>query len=192
MKVQNKETKQIVEATKNEDGSYKVGDKTYGKEDMSKLFTPIKESRPKEDDVQSNTEQHEPTIGGDNIPALFEALAKCQGQMELATKDVEGYGYSYSNLAQIIKLAKEPLSSNGLALTQFPSTYIVDNVTVVRVTSILTHKDGGYIKGSFDCIVTANKKQAFIMSVATIVSYMSRYMRNNILGIASEDDEKKL
>ena len=189
MLVRSKEDNKEYQAVKNTDGTYTVQGNTLSREDMSKLYVPIAE---KKKEVEVELEALEPTIDGVNIPALFEALSKCQGEIELAVKDKEGYGYSYSNLAQIIKLAKEPLLNNGLALTQFPSTYVKGGKTFVRVTSILAHKDGGYIKGNFDCVVTENKKQAFIMSVATIVSYMSRYMRNNILGIASEDDEKKL
>lgn len=187
LKVKNINTNAVCEAVKNEDGSYTVENKTLSREDMAKSYRAVKEEV-KKDESKINIDAPLVEIKGDNIPALFNAIAVASGEMKNLNKGKEAFNYKYITLGQVIDMTRQPLSDNGLSIMNFPSTYIVDNQVVARVTLIVAHKEGGYITSVFDVPVEENKKQAFVQSVATIQSYCVRYHRVNLLGIAGEDD----
>jgi hypothetical protein len=192
MNVKHIDSGKIYTAVKIGDNTYKIAGKEISKEDFEKKFEVVAE-QPKPKEVSSsskivNTIALEPEIGGDNIQSLFEALSKCQGQMEVGKKNTEGYGYSYMDMSQVIELSKKPLMNNGLSVLQFPSSYVSNDMLFVRVTTIVTHKDGGYVKCSFDTPVKESKKQALIQTIGSALSYQSRYSRNNILGISADKD----
>ena len=187
MRVRIKATGVATEAEKQTDGSYIVDGVSYTREKMSELFEPIKEA--KKETVKMNIPAPKVEIhGGDKIPSLFEAVAKASGQMTNLNKGKEAFNYKYITLGQVIDMTRKPLDDNGLAVMNFPSTYIVDDQLIARVEVIVSHKDGAYISSVFDVPVSENKKQALVQSVATVHSYCVRYHRVNLLGIAGEDD----
>ena len=187
MRVRIKATGVATEAEKQTDGSYIVDGVSYTREKMSELFEPIKEV--KKEGVKMSIPAPKVEIhGGDKIPSLFEAVAKASGQMTNLNKGKEAFNYKYITLGQVIDMTRKPLDDNGLAVMNFPSTYIVDDQLIARVEVIVSHKDGAYISSVFDVPVSENKKQALVQSVATVHSYCVRYHRVNLLGIAGEDD----
>ena len=187
MKVRSKEDNREYEATKKDDGSYSVQGVVYTREEMADKFVPIKEV--KKETLKMNIPAPKVEIhGADKIPALFEAIAKASGQMTNLNKGKEAFNYKYITLGQVIDMTRKPLDNNGLAIMNFPSTYIVDDQLIARVEVIVSHKDGAHISSVFDVPVSENKKQALVQSVATIHSYCVRYHRVNLLGIAGEDD----
>ena len=175
---------------KNDDMLYPIEDKFFSAEEMKTQFEIIKKPVVKKQEVTDTIGMtpQEPVISGENIPALFEALSKAQGVMATGKKNVDGYGYQYMDMSQVIDISKKPLSTNGLAVVQFPSTYMHGKTLVTRVTTIITHKAGGSISSNFDSPTKETSKQALIQTIGTLVSYMSRYSRNNILGISADKD----
>ena len=186
MRVRIKATGVATEAEKQTDGSYIVDGVSYTREKMSELFEPIKEA--KKEVVKMSIPAPKVEIHGREIPSLFEAIAKASGQMTNLNKGKEAFNYKYITLGQVIDMTRKPLDDNGLAVMNFPSTYIVDDQLIARVEVIVSHKEGAYISSVFDVPVSENKKQALVQSVATVHSYCVRYHRVNLLGIAGEDD----
>ena len=187
MRVRSKDDNREYEATKKDDSSYSVQGVVYTREEMAEKFIPIKEA--KKEVVKMSIPAPKVEIhGGDKIPSLFEAVAKASGQMTNLNKGKEAFNYKYITLGQVIDMTRKPLDDNGLAVMNFPSTYIVDDQLIARVEVIVSHKDGAYISSVFDVPVSENKKQALVQSVATVHSYCVRYHRVNLLGIAGEDD----
>ena len=186
MELINIKTNAKVVAVKNENGSYLIEGKTIEAKDMAELY-----KRPtvaKTNNVKVNIPAPTVKIVGDNVSALFEAMAKASGAMINLNKGKEAFNYKYITLGQVIDMTRKPLADNGLSVMNFPSTYIVEDQVIARVELIVSHKDGAYISSVFDVPVKENKKQAFVQSVATIQSYCVRYHRVNLLGIAGEDD----
>jgi len=189
MKVTEIKTGTEYEAIKEADGSYTVGGQKFTKDEMGAKYRPVKaKAEAKAEEVMVNIKPSTICIKGVNVPALFEAIAKVSGEMKNLNKGKEAFNYKYITLGQVIDMTRKPLADNGLAVMNFPSTYVMNNQVFSRVELIVSHKEGAYISSVFDVPVNENRKQAFVQSVATIQSYCVRYHRVNLLGIAGEDD----
>lgn len=117
--------------------------------------------------------------------ALAAALAKAQGEFPPIPRDKEvtvtiktggSYKFKYAPLDSILNAVREPLVTNGLALTQ-----LLDAGDLVTV---LLHKDGGSLTGRLP-IPSVDGVQAF----GSAITYLRRYSIQAILGIAAEEDD---
>ena len=129
-------------------------------------------------------EQHHPTSGmSATIGKLAEALAKAQAQMRHASKDSTNphFRSSYADLASVLDAAREPLTANGLSISQLPS-HSADGV-VVR--TILMHTSGEYLWSELAIPVRKNDAQG----VGSAITYARRYSLSAIAGIGSDDDD---
>jgi len=133
----------------------------------------------------------------DATPNLNAALAKAQGQMDLAvmgaTAQVGGgtdkdtgqkravRSYMYANLASAIDSSREALAANGLAVMQEVET----NETSVTVATILLHSSGEQRTQRMTLPVTARTAQAF----GSAITYARRYAFCALLNIAGEADD---
>lgn len=120
----------------------------------------------------------------DKINALAEALAKAQGEMKNAAKSSDNpyFKSKYADLAEVLNVAREPLSKNGLSIMQ--ANEGVAN-GYMSVTTLLMHSSGQYIKstGSFP----VGKQDA--QGNGSALTYARRYSLAAMLGIAQEDDD---
>lgn len=128
----------------------------------------------------------------DDLSLLFTALAKAQGEFEDVTKTKtariqsrrEGgaqYAYEYETLADVIRSTKKALSDNGLAVMQFP---FVGSQTVTLRT-MLAHASGQWVSNDMFVAIDSTQPQA----VASGITYLQRYARKAILGIAADDED---
>lgn len=111
------------------------------------------------------------------------SLSKAQGKMETAKKDTANpfFKSTYADLASVWSAVREPLSDNGLAVMQFPSS----EGTTVKVTTILSHASGEWLAS--DLKVEAKDKGA--QSVGSAITYARRYSLMAVCGIAPDDDD---
>jgi hypothetical protein len=123
------------------------------------------------------------------IAELFTALAKAQGQFQMADRAGEneafkrgGKASTYATLASALEATKEGRSANGLALVQIPSNGAGNNISV---TTILGHSSGQWLESTFS--VAPLKFDA--QGAGSVVTYLRRYAAMAILGIAPEDDD---
>jgi hypothetical protein len=113
---------------------------------------------------------------------LMTALAKAQGEIEGAKKDSQNphFKSSYADLASVWSAIREPLSKNGLAITQWPR--VVSGA--VEVETILAHGEQ-FIS---DVLwMPCAKMDAHGIGSAT--TYARRYALMAIAGVAPEDDD---
>ncbi len=117
--------------------------------------------------------------------AFYAAMAKAQGKIEGATKDKTNPGFKskYADLSAVWDACREPLSSNGLAVLQFPD-YDPESKCVLLET-ILTHSDG--FDKSFRIAVPVSKIDA--QGIGSAITYARRYALMAAVGIAPEDDD---
>jgi len=117
--------------------------------------------------------------------AFNKALAAAQGQIKNAIKDVENdfFNKKYADLGAVWDACREPVSSNGLAVLQFPDYDTGSGV--VTVETIITHADG--YERSFQTRVPVGKKDA--QGVGSAITYARRYALMAAVGIAPEDDD---
>ena len=119
--------------------------------------------------------------------ALFAALINFVAE----TKDIHAdsvnpfHGSKYASLSAHLEVLKPLAAKHGLAIIQMPT----GTEGTVGVTTLVIHKDGGYIKS--DAEIPAEKgisgQQAGIL-----YSYIRRYSLASIAGCATDDDDAEL
>jgi hypothetical protein len=115
--------------------------------------------------------------------AIAAALAKAQGCMSNASKDRTNphFGQDYATLASVLDACREPLSSNGIAVTQMPAT-CKDGVTV---TTILLHTSGEWLQSTLTLPVAQRSAQG----IGGAITYARRYALSAMVGITQADDD---
>jgi ERF superfamily protein len=116
----------------------------------------------------------------ESIGNLATALAVAQGKFHNAAKSARAHHGNYADLAAIMDAIREPLSENGLAITQLVST----DDAGISVTTILMHKSGEWIAST----LTMKPTQAGPQNVGIVISYARRYAVSAMVALASEED----
>jgi hypothetical protein len=119
-----------------------------------------------------------------SIAKLTEALAKAQGAIKGAVKDVDNpfFKSKYADLASCWEACREPLSKNGLAVIQ--TTSLAPGGGVLLRT-ILSHSSGEWIDSWYPVVPIKNDPQGF----GSALTYARRYCLSAMVGIAPEDDD---
>ena len=188
MRVKNRQTEAVVEATKISDTTYRVEGKEVSKEDMAKLYVPVKEvSKPKQSQ-ELQVVDSESDMGGD-IGALAGALAKCQGEFTGVKKGTSGHGYDYADLEAVIASSSPITSKNGIAVSQLNTSKLVGDILLVGVKTILMHSKGGYIMSSIYVPAVKTKMNSLVQMSGLNISYLRRYGLQSALGLATTDSD---
>lgn len=122
----------------------------------------------------------------ESINELAAALAKAQGATAAATKDGTNphHRYKYATLGAIWESCREPLSSNGLAVTQG----IKQEAQAVIVETLLMHASGQWVSSSLSIPCKASEAQA----IGASITYARKYALAAMVGVAPEDEESAL
>lgn len=121
----------------------------------------------------------------ENTNELFTALAKAQGEMSAASKDCKGYNYKYADLASVWGACREPLSKNGLSVTQIET----QNETGDVLITILGHSSGQWIRSIMPIRIKAGGKVNELQEMGSVLTYLRRYALSAIVGIAPAEDD---
>jgi hypothetical protein len=124
------------------------------------------------------------------IADLFGALAKAQASYDTLEKtktaQVESrrtgakFSYTYATLADTIG-ATRALHENGIAVLQIPTF----NGETVSVTTLVGHASGQWIEST----ISAAPVEITVQSIGSTITFLRRYSRQAISGIAPEDDD---
>lgn len=123
-------------------------------------------------------------LQSESIKELSTALAKAQGALKPAVKDSLNphFKSKYADLASVWEACREPLSSNGIAIVQFPASF--ENNVMTLITRI-THSSGEWLQQTMTCPVTKPDAQG----IGSALSYMRRYVLSAVVGIYQDDDD---
>lgn len=112
------------------------------------------------------------------ILELAKALNTFQAKAKIVKKDGDNpfFKSKYATLEHIIETNKALLGECGLALSQFPHG---EN----ELTSILMHNSGEWIQDT----VKMTPKDGTPQALGSAITYMRRYSRTAILGIATDE-----
>lgn len=136
---------------------------------------------------------------------LFAALAKAQGQMDLAKRDKFNpfHKSKYADLASCWAAVRTPLAENGLAVIQIPLRgrgYKVHSfgfdkdkkpyenqmqAMTIRIKTLLTHSSGQFVSSVIEMRPAKTDPQTYGLTM----SYARRYALQGMVGIASEEDD---
>lgn len=116
-------------------------------------------------------------------PALFAALATAQGEIENASKNAANphFRSKYADLAEVLNTIRPVFAKNGLSLIQSTGY----DGSLVHVTSILAHAEGGYLTTTASCAPAKSDAQG----IGSATTYLRRYSAAAVAGIAQEDDD---
>lgn len=134
----------------------------------------------------------------ETISELAKALNAFQAVVAGAKKDSKNpfYHSKYADLASIWKTIREPLTANGLSVTQLP-VYNSDPNTI-SIETVLMHNSGEWISGviTLNLVIQKKDKDGDVMqikndpqSAGSAITYARRYGLSAILGIHQEDDD---
>lgn len=121
----------------------------------------------------------------EQINELAKSLVKIQSEIDHATKDKKGYGYSYADLAQIIDIIKEKASKHGVCIMQ----HIGETTKKVTLDTVITHESGQWMSSRSSVPVAQSKSMNATQAHGSGVTYLRRYALASIFLIASEDDD---
>lgn len=120
----------------------------------------------------------------ETIAALAEALAKAQGAITNAKKDVSNtfFKSKYADLPAIMDAARPHLSANGLSVMQTTEISADGNVTLVTQ---LSHSSGQWVRGFYPIKPVKQDPQG----MGSAITYARRYTYSAIAGVASSEDD---
>ena len=123
----------------------------------------------------------------ESINELATALSKAQAAIKGAVEDSTNphFRSKYASLQSYIDAAREPLSKNGLAITQLLTDIHCENMNLVTIETVLMHSSGQWISSTFSVPVSKADAQGF----GSAVTYARRYSFAAIVGIAPVDDD---
>lgn len=122
-------------------------------------------------------------IQSEQVNELFLALSKAQGEMMPAIKDSKNpfFKSNFADLKSVWSACREPLSKNGLCVSQ---SIMVEAGVNVLVT-VLGHKSGQWIKSVAPIIVVKLDAQSF----GSAITYQRRYALSALVGIYTDEDD---
>lgn len=120
----------------------------------------------------------------EQINELAGALAKAQGEYTPALKDSANpyFKSKYANLCSIVKACQEPLSKNGLSISQATNK---DESSTWVLTTTLMHSSGQWLKSQTPIITIKNDIQSF----GSASTYARRYAWASIAGVTTDEDD---
>ena len=190
MKVKNKQTGAVVEATKINDTTYSVEGKEVAKTDMANLYEIVKtvkpKAKPKEEDLTIVSGETE--MGGD-IGALAGALSKCQGEFEAVEKGAKAYNYNYADIQAVLGASMPITSKHGISISQMNISKVAGEHLLVGVKTILMHESGGYITSEIFVPAVKSKSNTLVQMAGVNITYLRRYGIQSALGLATTDND---
>ena len=116
------------------------------------------------------------------MKSLFKALSAFQKECPVIHKGTQGYGYSYADLPEILRVINPLLAKHGLGFSQ--------PICGTKVKTILFHCETGEILESETDIpqgVSLAKMNDFQV-LGSAITYIRRYALSSILGIITDKD----
>jgi len=128
----------------------------------------------------------------ETIGKLALALSKAQSIMDFAEKSAQNphLRNKYADLTSVWVACREPLATNGLAVSQLPTSRIDDNgMPIIGLTCILMHESGEWVSTYMESPAVGNKGVNDLQAAGSVITYMRRYTLSAIVGVATGDDD---
>lgn len=120
----------------------------------------------------------------ESIASLAAAFAKAQATIEGAVKGKVNPAFrsKYADLASVWDACREQLSTNGLAVMQFPGEVVDGRMTL---TTQLTHESGEWMRSTMSVPLAKADPQG----AGSALTYARRYALAAVVGVCPEDDD---
>lgn len=119
----------------------------------------------------------------ESITEIAKALARAQGEMQSAKKTADNpfFKSKYADLHEVMDSIREPLSKNGLSISQL----IQPDPNSAVVETLLLHESGEWLSSIIQLQPVKNDPQG----MGSAITYARRYAVSSIVGLASEKDD---
>lgn len=123
----------------------------------------------------------------EQIQDLIVALISAKKEMDMPSKSAKSNHGSYANIVDYIKVIEPKLLEYGLVFMQ----HISDNEKGIRLTSLLCHSSGQWIKSSFavEPEDNASGRLNSLQEQGKAITYLKRYAASAIFFRAGDDDD---
>jgi hypothetical protein len=123
----------------------------------------------------------------ENISDLAAALSLAQGEMAGAAKDCNNpfFKSKYADLSSVWIACREPLSKNGLSVTQTMQY----KEGLLFLVSTLMHKTGQYIKSELPVNAKSDGKTNELQTLGSCLTYLRRFSLSALVGVSPADDD---
>jgi hypothetical protein len=141
-----------------------------------------------------NNNNNNDALMSEKIENLAVALSKAQAAIENVSRDKQGHGYKYADLASCLAAVKKPLADNGLSLSQLVSQ---DKSGKQMLVTLLIHESGQWLKSIFciESVIVKTREGAIkgnsLQNIGAGLTYVRRYALAAIVGLTQEDDDAK-
>jgi len=187
MKVVNIKTKDVVDATKNEDGTFTVEGNTVKAEEMGRLY---KKYVPEEQSANVGGAITETVSSqSEQLNELGKALALCQGEFEAVKKGTKAFNYNYADLEAVLAASRDITSKHGLSVVQMNMSKTIGDNLLVGVRTMLLHESGQWISGEIYVPAVKSKSNTLVQMAGVNITYLRRYGLQSILGLATTDTD---
>lgn len=100
----------------------------------------------------------------------------------IPTKSGSSYSYKYADLSDIWEAIREPLKTNGLAVTQ---SLTGGSGGYMGITTTVWHKSGQTVSDTVELAINSKTPQ----EVGSQITYFKRYALSALLGLSTEEDD---
>lgn len=112
---------------------------------------------------------------------LFKALANFQQEVPILHKDTQGYGYSYTDLPEILRTISPLLKKHGLGFIQ--------PLNGKELKTVVFHYESGEsIESTVTIPEDSMKGMNKYQSLGSGITYMRRYALSSFLGLVTDKD----
>lgn len=130
------------------------------------------------------------------LDQLAAALVKAQTVIATAKRDSKNpfYNSTYADLASVWEACREPLTSNGLSIAQFPG-FIPGDPPTATVTTVLLHTSGQWMSETAGAPLPEQKRKdgsvekANAQGVGSAITYLRRYALAGVASVSPADDD---
>lgn len=125
----------------------------------------------------------------EQINELGAALAKAQAEIKGAKRDADNphLRNRYADLASVWDAIRDPLTKNGLAVSQL---VLPSQPGAVRVTTMLIHASGQYLGSTFAVPYDPSAKGINpAQAQGSALTYARRYGLSALVGVVADDDD---
>jgi hypothetical protein len=120
------------------------------------------------------------------INELAKAMSKLQSEIRDAEKDVQGYGYKYADLGQVLGLIRPLLEKNGLSFNQ----HVGNAQDTAIIETMVMHESGQWMSSEICMPVTIEAKRSAAQCVGIAITYGRRYALTAIFGITQVAEDQ--
>lgn len=152
--------------------------------DPSQLIRLAVETNSTPENLEKLMDLQERWMAGQARVEFYDSFSIFQSELPAILKTKAGHNYHYAPLSDIVEIIKPFMLKNRLTYR-----FEQDHSDGIEITCIITHTAGHSERTTMKAAADTSGSKNAVQSVASTVSYLSRYTLTGALGIATADKD---